>query len=137
MPQIGQSIKNLRTEKGWSQAQLAKRLKVTEGTVRMWENGDSAPKIGYLPGLSELFSVSVDCLLGLEKPSQALAADTSVDIQLKGEIFQKCLDAFQGTDLSYQDAMRIIWELYEMLEAKGAEYLQKQWLNEIMKKGEG
>ena len=54
----------LRTEKGLSQREAAKQLQISQGTYNNWENGRTQPGIEQLIALSELFSVSVDYLVG-------------------------------------------------------------------------
>ncbi len=54
----------LRAEKGLSQRETAKLLKISQGTYNNWENGRTQPSIEQLVTLAELFSVSVDYLIG-------------------------------------------------------------------------
>ena len=57
---IAEKIKKLREARGWSQAELARRLSVTRNGVNSWEQGLS------LVDLAKVFSVSTDYLLGIE-----------------------------------------------------------------------
>lgn len=59
-------IAKLRSQTGWSQAQLAKTLQVDLKTVRKWESGDSEPSAKNILRLCQVFSVSADYLLGKE-----------------------------------------------------------------------
>ncbi|MBP3447714.1 MAG: helix-turn-helix domain-containing protein [Clostridia bacterium] len=59
-----ESIKYLRKEKGISQQKLADKLGVSRSTIAMWETGQSQPDNDMLKKLSEIFSVSIDYLLG-------------------------------------------------------------------------
>lgn len=43
---------------------MAKKLDVSEGTIRMWENGKNEPRMGMVEKISSLFNVSKSCLLG-------------------------------------------------------------------------
>lgn len=63
---LGQRICEMRTSFGWSQVELAKRLKVAKQTVSNWENENIQPSIEMLVRLSKLFNVSTDYLLGLD-----------------------------------------------------------------------
>lgn len=63
---LGQRINKLRTAKGWSQVELAKRLRVAKQTVSNWENDNIQPSIEMLVRLSKIFGVTTDYLLGLE-----------------------------------------------------------------------
>ena len=51
---------------GWSQVELAKRLRVAKQTVSNWENDNIQPSIEMLVRLSKIFGVTTDYLLGLE-----------------------------------------------------------------------
>ena len=63
---LQQNIKDLRVERGLTQAQLAKLIGVTQGAVYFWEKGINEPTAGYLVKLARVFSVSVDELLSFE-----------------------------------------------------------------------
>ena len=57
---IGKNIKRLRSERGYSQTQLARKLNVTQGAISHWENGLSMPEAAQLITLSQLFDVPLD-----------------------------------------------------------------------------
>ncbi|MCR4616265.1 MAG: helix-turn-helix domain-containing protein [Clostridiales bacterium] len=57
----------LRTKKGLSQDELAKKVFVTRQAVSRWENGETVPNTDTLKLLSELFDVSINTLLGSPK----------------------------------------------------------------------
>ena len=60
-------IKALREARGWTQAELARRLSITRNGVNSWEQGLSMPSPACLVDLAKLFSVSTDYLLGVER----------------------------------------------------------------------
>ena len=60
-------IKALREARGWTQAELARRLNITRNGVNSWEQGLSMPSPACLVDLAKLFSVSTDHLLGVER----------------------------------------------------------------------
>jgi len=60
---IAKNIYNLRTERKWTQSQLAEKLNYSDKSVSKWELGDVTPPVEVLISLSELFGVSVDYLL--------------------------------------------------------------------------
>lgn len=72
---IGDKIRELRENAGYSQAELARRLSVTRSSVNAWESGLSAPTAVYIVELAKLFRVTSDYLLGL---------DTSATLNLSG-----------------------------------------------------
>ena len=56
-------IRALREARGWTQAELARRLNITRNGVNSWEQGLSMPSPACLVDLAKLFSVSTDYLL--------------------------------------------------------------------------
>ena len=60
-------IKALREPRGWTQAELARRMNMTRNGINSWEQGLSMPSPQSLVDLARLFSVSTDYLLGVEK----------------------------------------------------------------------
>jgi len=69
MPEImvAQNIRKLRLQKEMTQEELAERLGVTGQAVSRWERGECYPDITLLPGIVNLFGVTVDELLGMEE----------------------------------------------------------------------
>lgn len=64
---IGQTIKELRKEKNLSQTDLAKLLFTSQDTVSLWECGKSLPDIMAIIRMTQIFGVTSDYILGLEK----------------------------------------------------------------------
>ena len=62
-------IKALREARGWTQAELARRINMTRNGINSWEQGLSMPSPPCLVYLARLFSVSTDYLLGVENYS--------------------------------------------------------------------
>ena len=54
----------LRTEKEWSQRELAKKVGVTVATVSLWETEKTSPSLFLAECLAEVFGVSLDYLAG-------------------------------------------------------------------------
>ena len=61
---LNERIKQLRTERGLSQIDLANKLGVSKQSVSNWENDNIQPSIDMLLKISHIFSVSTDYLLG-------------------------------------------------------------------------
>ncbi|MVX64990.1 helix-turn-helix domain-containing protein [Clostridium chromiireducens] len=61
---LNERIKERRLLLGYNQPELAKIMNVSKQTVSNWENGNRTPDAETLSKLSDLFSVSVDYLLG-------------------------------------------------------------------------
>ena len=62
-------IKAWREARGWTQAELARRMNMTRNGINSWEQGLSMPSPPSLVDLAKLFSVSTDYLLGVENHS--------------------------------------------------------------------
>ena len=62
-------IKALREARGWTQAELARRMNMTRNGINSWEQGLSMPSPPSLVDLARLVSVSTDYLLGVENYS--------------------------------------------------------------------
>lgn len=63
---IGKKIKELREEKELSQAQLAKKINVSQKAIDFWEKDINEPKASYIHNLATFFNVTSDYILGLE-----------------------------------------------------------------------
>ena len=61
---LNERIKQLRTQRGLSQVDLAQKLGVSKQSVSNWENDNIQPSIEMLLKISHVFSVSTDFLLG-------------------------------------------------------------------------
>ena len=61
---LGERIKELRKQKGYSQETLAQQMNVVRQTISKWENGTSVPDAEMLGRLAEIFEVPVSVLLG-------------------------------------------------------------------------
>ena len=63
---IGNRISHFRKQKGYTQEEMAEKLRVTPQAVSKWENDISYPDILLLPKIAERLGVSVDELLSGE-----------------------------------------------------------------------
>lgn len=64
---IADRIKQLRDQNNMTQAELARKLHITRSAVNSWEMGISVPSTALLMDLANLFHVSTDFLLGMQK----------------------------------------------------------------------
>ena len=60
---LGENIVRLRTQKNWSQGDLADALEISRQSVSKWETDASIPELDKLLKLSELFGVTLDELV--------------------------------------------------------------------------
>lgn len=61
---FSQRLKDLREQHGYTQDALASELYVSRQAISQWENGKSSPDVDKLVALAQLYSISVDELLG-------------------------------------------------------------------------
>lgn len=61
---IGSRIRKLRKRQGYTQQDLAKKLRNANSTVAMYEQGNREPSIKVLIKLTQIFNCSFDYLLG-------------------------------------------------------------------------
>ncbi len=71
MSSFKENIAALRKNAGLSQSNLAKQVGVRKTTISNYETGYSVPDYRILSSLADIFSVSIDSLLGHQTPSQA------------------------------------------------------------------
>lgn len=62
----GQRIKEIRQEKGLTQAQLAEMLTTTQSTIGKYEREEIQLTVDTIIKICKVFEVSADYLLGLE-----------------------------------------------------------------------
>lgn len=87
----GRLIRELRTQKGLTQAQLAGLINVSDKAVSKWERGLGCPDVSLLGTLSEVLEVNIDRLLEgeLEENSEAVTIN-----KIKFYICEKCGSVF-------------------------------------------
>lgn len=76
---ISELIKQERTNRGWSQEELAKRLSISRQSISKWESGTALPNTEQLIKLSDIFEVSLDVLIkGDEKIEKKVIDDSKM-----------------------------------------------------------
>ncbi len=63
-------LKQLRTARGMTQADVAQALGISKSTVGMYEQGRREPDLETVVQMAKLFSVSVEEILGLQDESE-------------------------------------------------------------------
>lgn len=64
--ELGQRIAGLRRELGWTQAQLAERLGISQQLIAAYEAGSRKVPASLLPTFAKLFAVPLEQLVGME-----------------------------------------------------------------------
>lgn len=77
---LGGIIAQLRKKSGFTQAELAEKLSISDKTVSRWENGLGYPEITQFPALSKIFGVTVDYLMTGERKGITIAGNILTDI---------------------------------------------------------
>jgi len=72
---LGENIRNLRKQNGYSQETLAEQIHVVRQTVSKWEKGISVPDAEMLEKMAEFFEVSVSDLLGKKSINDGSSED--------------------------------------------------------------
>lgn len=146
---LGQRIRALREQNGMSQQQLAEKLKVSRPTISQIENGEREISADELIVLSEIFNLSVDSLLDLEKEPEVILTEgkqvKKARSQIRINVPQKNLDKFKqvflyilnkvgskpniGETVIYKLLYFIDFDFYEKYEEQliGATYIKNHY----------
>ena len=105
---IGENLKALRKRRDLTQEEAAEMLGVSPQSVSKWERGDTYPDIALLPAMANLYKISVDALIGMDKINDAAArADVfrlghehlqNGDIGAAIEVFSEALKIFPNDE---------------------------------------
>jgi transcriptional regulator with XRE-family HTH domain len=71
---LGERIKELRKEAGWSQGELADKVGTDARQISRYENGRITPSLDVVARIAEALNVSVDHLVFEDVPRRALHA---------------------------------------------------------------
>ena len=63
---IGENIKNLRNERGFTQKEIAQKLNIAERVYQRYENNEAKPNINIIIKLAKLYNISADVILGIK-----------------------------------------------------------------------
>ena len=77
---FGKRLQRLRKQSNLTQEQVATKLNITFQAVSKWENDVSAPDISLLGDLADILNVSLDELLGRERPTKYVPQEQRKDI---------------------------------------------------------
>ena len=77
--EIGTIIKKHRRERDMTQEQLAEYLRVSVSAVSQWESGKTAPDLSLIPAICNLFGISADELLGIDREHKQEKIDEIVE----------------------------------------------------------
>ena len=84
-----EKLKEIRTQKGMTQQEVAKKLNITQATYSGYESDKYEPSIDILISISKLFKVSIDYLVNNENK---FSIDLSNLSDMKKELLQDILN---------------------------------------------
>ncbi len=101
METLGDRLKALRKEKGYTLEQVAQKLNTTKVTLSRYENNLREPKRETISQFAKLFNVSTDYLHGHTNDKFSLINEDKIDIKsslekLKGELSTNETILFDG-----------------------------------------
>lgn len=114
---FGEKIRKLRTERGWSQAELGRRIGKTQRTIVGYETGASYPrKREVYSQLAELFDVDVNYLL---TENEAFMTEVGAQFGRRGQaqasaILSQTRELFAGGSLSETDEIAFLTEMQQI-----------------------
>lgn len=76
---FGKRVRELRSERGWKQKELAQKLGTAAVVVGRYERGDMMPSIEVAHKMAEVFGVTVDYLVGEQGKPGLLQQSDMID----------------------------------------------------------
>ena len=67
---LGQNLKDMRIKNKYNQEDIAEQLGVTKQTISNWEKGKRTPDIDSLIKLANIYQVTLDSLIGIDKRTE-------------------------------------------------------------------
>lgn len=96
MVKLGNDIKRLRLEKGYTQKQVAKKMGVNSPTVSKWEKTLRLPSVEMLIKVAQLYDVSLYYLLGIGEAEKQIDFDNMSKEQ--SELLFNLISDFENED---------------------------------------
>ena len=126
------NIKALRTEKGLSQAELARRAGVTERSIQRYEAGASYPQMSAIEKLATALGTSVDDLLGREDQAiidlgQSEGKRKQRDFLKQAQRFSSLMAGGDIPDEDREEAFLMIMEAYTLASKRAKKYTPKKF----------
>ena len=113
---ISDIIRELRKDRNYTQAMLARKLNITQGAVSQWEKGITVPSADQLMALADAFGISIDVLLEREN-TEAEMESWRIRDRLRNDPALRML--FDAAGRATPDHIRAAAEMLRALEKKG------------------
>ena len=104
---FGNRLKKLRTEKGYTQKELALLLGVSPSTVGMYEQGRREPENAVLAEMCRLLDTTADYLIGFPQDNEEQEVSDVIDDFTKLLMSQQGL-MFNGQPMTAEDREKIV-----------------------------
>lgn len=105
--EIGRKIFTVRKRMGITQEHLSKLVNVTPQAISKWENGAALPDTYLLPKLSELFNISIEEILCINKKNNPAIQIENNPVMLPGIKYHPCTPPLVGCIKSSLDYLGI------------------------------
>ena len=122
----GSLIRQLRTERGLTQKQLAERINVSDKAVSKWERGNGCPDVSLLTALAEVLDTDIQALL-----SGSIEKNESEKGDMKKIRFYVCPKCGNIITASSEAAVSCCGTKLTALEAKEAQDDEKLRIEDI------
>lgn len=103
---LGTRVRQLRKEKGWTQAELAEKIDKTTEMICHLENGSASTKLKTLENIAKAFDVEVSSLLK-ERPELDLSKLSADRLQL-----------FEELEKANDEVIKLITQLIHKMNSK-------------------
>lgn len=118
---LSEKILKLRTQKGWSQMDVAHQLDISQSTYNKWEAGQAKPTLPNLQKLAEIYEIDFLDLVQAQIPnvdlsnakfenSSCLAFDSTINFQSQA-LIDKILDNQQQMAKLIENQSKLIESL--------------------------
>ncbi len=129
---LKERVKALRTEKGLSQAELARLAGITERSVQRYEAGASYPQMAAIEKLASALGTSVDDLLGREDQAiidlgQTEGKRAQRDFLKQAQQFSTLMAGGDIPDEDREEAFLMIMEAYTLASKRAKKYTPKKY----------
>ncbi len=129
-------IKKLRRQRDMTQEELAEMLTISPQAVSRWETGNAMPDISLFPALCNMFDVSADYLLGIDRDNKekniALIASKADDHSSRG-YFEEARKILEDGLRQYPNSYSLIRDLMHVAYMQsGDKETSRQYIEECI-----
>ncbi len=105
---LSQEILIHRSQKGWTQQELAEQLGTTQRTIAAWESGSSTPRRAMMVKIAKVFDLPEGYFLGNIPSKPEETAESS-------QQFQQIMDLLERVSLPEEKKSQVISSVAEIL----------------------